>query len=289
MAHRLFRFHTLLFILGFVFIYLPQMTAQSVWILPEEATNIRIEYLKPTFAEYDVSGGKASTIASIYSINFRAKLSDRFFGICELPFMKVTFPQYFSSQDIQQSGIANILIGFEYKTSSSSFIEFGARIPTISEKNSSMIFVGWLGDIERWEAYVPKQTALTLAGNYLQQFESGIVARVRCAPSVWIQGSDQRYTKSDGTAFVIDASGGIGYIHEYFDIGMNFASRSAISPDEIIFNNDQTQFNLGLGAGYRFRSSRIGLYYRAFINDNPHVFKPNEGVFGVNVSYAFND
>jgi hypothetical protein len=261
------------------------MTAQSVWILPEEATNIRIEYLKPSFAEYDVSGGKASTMASIFSLNARAKLSDRFFGKCEIPFMDVTSPRY-NGQSVKESGIANILIGFDYKTSSSSFIEFGARIPTISENNSTMIFVGWLGDIERWEAYVPKQTTLTFAGNYLQQFESGVVARARVAPSAWIQSSDQRYTKANGTAFVLEASAGIGYIHEYFDVGLNFATRSA---DELIFNNDQTQFNFGLGAGYRYRSSRLGLYYRAFINDNHFSSKPNEGVFGVNVSYAFND
>jgi hypothetical protein len=277
---------TLLFICG------QDMFAQSVWILPEESSSIRVEYLKPSFPKEGEFSTLSNSSASIVSIYGRAKLSDNFTAKCELPYMqiKITYPQYFFRPDLEESGIINILAGIEYKTSANSFVELNVRVPTMSEKKNNLIFVGWLGDLERWESYIPKQTTITIAVNLIQQFESGIVAKIRVAPSAWVAGSDLEYKGGKKEAFLVDASGGIGYINKDFDLGLNITSRSAISPDELIFNNDQTQFNLGVGAGFKFQSSRIGIYYRKFIEDNgDRKIQPNDGVLGINLAYNFID
>ncbi|MDP1677966.1 MAG: hypothetical protein Q8L88_14000 [Bacteroidota bacterium] len=268
-----------------------QVFAQSVWILPEESSSIRIEYLKPSFPKEGEFSGLQNSTVSIVSIYGRAKLFDNFFAKCELPYMqvKITYPPYYEFTKIEESGIANILLGFDYKTSSNSFIECNARIPTMPEKKGTMIIVGLLGDLERWEAYIPKQTMLTLAGNFIRQFESGIVTKVRFAPSALFAGSDREYKGGKKTAFIFDASGGIGYIDKNFDLGFNLTSRSAISPDDLVFNNDQTQVNLGVGAGFKFQSGRLGVYYRKFIEDKDRKIQPNDGVLGINLAYNFID
>ena len=39
--------------------------------------------------------------------------------------------------------------------------------------------------------------------------------------------------------------------------------------------------------GFKFQSSRLGIYYRLFIEDNDWKIQPNAGVLGINLSYNF--
>jgi hypothetical protein len=163
---------------------IPTPGSSQTLLLPSDQNYLGIEFLKPDFTE------SANTSFATFSLlgTFRYRIDAGLAAVVQMPLSKWDSESQFSDGE---TAFGNLFLGLQGKDSTSPvFWEVGVWFPTAPEDNQNALLVGFLSDLNRWEAFLSDVISPMIGVGYSKTGVSGTGARLRLAPSIFIPTED---------------------------------------------------------------------------------------------------
>ena len=221
---------------------------QSLWIPRDRGAAVTLEVLHPSIEDVETN-----LLATAWYLSARIPLkgSGTVF-VAEIPFAHYSGDPIFGYPESSTGNmVGNIYAGTEVGPGHPLFGELGLRIP-VPEGNLPALFVGLVSDVSRWEAFLGHRMALEAAANVRTKTDSGITARLRLAPTLWL-GTDTEDTE----AFALYACQ-IGFESRVVRVGGALAGRLLLTQKDYDLG-ERTDNEIELSADFTPWSVRPGI------------------------------
>jgi hypothetical protein len=219
--------------------------AQGIWTQRTDKIQIKVEYLKPSFAN-QYPGSNFSS--NIFALNARIPIGKSVFALVEASTVSESFS--FGGSSSTKSSWGNPLFGIEIgDVTSMIYGELGFRP---SGKKDFTGFSGYYSDFERAEAYVPDLTTYYAAVNVGSTARNGFVYQVRVGPTIWSP-------KNGGDSETIIDYGVKG---GYEENGISLYSALTGRWNTKVKGGKSAFHFLGFDLGYRIQMVRPALFFR---------------------------
>lgn len=244
--------------------FVQKVKAQSIWLPPATASQIRLEALKPVF---DLEGVGFWT--SAWYLSGFARVGPRVALEVELP-----FSMYEEEGVESQSTLGNPYLGVVYgaQDRTGPIVEAGGRLPILSDEraadNIGAVISGWVADVNRMESFAPDMAALRLrAGGYLvNNPQAGMAIRLMAGGQAWIPTSG-----GDGEV-ALDADLGLWNLGPQIAVGAVLSLKTLVTESDLSFS-ERSELQLGLVGSVRWGQVEPGIH--------AHLPLGNEGLIGL--------
>ncbi len=233
------------------------LAGQSIWQGQTEESNFRLEMMRPTFDEADLTTFSSASFASgrWQATSTSALLIEVPFAYGELSALEG------STFDPKAEGtIGNIYVGFEQRAGDAPvFFELGARAPLVDPDEVLACLVGLASDLNRMEAFVPDLVPVNAAVSYRTRFDNGLLLFVKGGPNLWIP------TEGGDVEVFGLTEAHVGYAYDRFGVLAGVAGRALLSED--LNFDERTNFQFGAGAWVEVGRVRPALLLRVPIDE----------------------
>jgi hypothetical protein len=232
-----------------------------------------LQVLKPDFDGPD----NTSFLTSMAVVSLRLPVGPRVHFVAEVPLAHYGEDLPFAG-GLSKNAFGNPYAGLEVRSPANRvFGELGLRLPAAPDNQASA--VGAFTDLDRMDAFIEDIVPVTALLNYRYRGPTGLVARVRAGPSVWIDVGDGR---SESELF-LGYSGQLGYEGPMVSVSGGFSGLMIVTEEDLDVG-ERTLHQIGLaltGGGGRIRpGAQIRLPLDEDLNDLLDV------VFGVSLTVA---
>jgi len=222
---------------------------------------VSLEMLRPS-----LEGVDAKFLSAAFFLSGRMLVADHVAIVGELPYvshkstqMGTDFNGFEILQEFSSTTIGDPYVGLETRAESSPiFAELGARIPLASEDEVEAVLTGFVADVVRQDAFLPKVVSINAAFNLREVTPSKIAYRLRLSPVLAIPSKDATF--EDPEVFAV-YSFQIGYHGPLARVGGGMSGR-ALMTDNGGNLGDRTLNQLELHADFLSGSIRPGLDLR---------------------------
>ncbi len=240
---------------------LPTVTqAQTLWISPSQEATVSLETVKPFFKSEFVAD--PSFFSSAINFNVRLPVNDYAIVALEIPF------SYFNEKDSNLDNtlsIGNPYLGVEAHSSNDLFFgEVGVRFPLVGDESNGVVS-GLLGDLGRFDAYLPDRWCFAGFGNlqYRAEHGSGLLLRLRFGPVLSVYSGDLDI--DDKTELFLAYGGQIWYTRDRITGAIGLFARSWVSESDV---ENPTVEHMGLSLTVDAGVVRPGVQVRIPLDEN---------------------
>lgn len=237
--------------LGFMLAQAAPTGAQTIW---HDHTRPQSVWLELNHVEFEGEG--SGFLTSSNAIGGRYGLGDATALTVEVPFGYADL----DAPNESEFGIGSPYLGIEYGPSESFLLEAGLRLPWSANNNGAA--AGLFGEFaDRSAAYFDEVLTVHLIPNFITTGETGLRARLRGGPVVWIP------TSGGSPQVILDYGGTIGFENGGFGGDLGITGWMLVSQGGLDFA-DRTVFQAGaqlfrrLGGG-----GRLGVLLRIPLDD----------------------
>lgn len=143
--------------------------AQDLWPEPRREPTVDFEWVRPR-----VDGADLTALAGFWRLTAAIPVDDKARVVVVLPYTVAESDAAFAQGET--SAIGNIYLGAEIGSPGSPLTgHLGAYLPTAAEAGGDPAVLGFLGDFDRLEAYLPNSLAMRGGLQYRQRDPGGIV------------------------------------------------------------------------------------------------------------------
>lgn len=163
------------------------VSAQSDWLRSGNEGWVGLEFSHP-----NLEGGGISALSSGIFLSLDYPINDRLMFRGELP---VAYGDVDGPFGGSATEFGNPYLGVAYAPVGSSFsVEGGVRLPVLGDDSDiNATLVGYLSDLDRWEAFIDEVTTVVLIGRYQGVTESGLHTRVRLGTNMLTEDGEQAW------------------------------------------------------------------------------------------------
>ncbi len=263
-------------VLGMVLALLPvSAAAQTIWLGPDQANNVTLEWLRPEFEDAE----DLSFMTSGFFLSARFGINDQFRLVGDVPF------GYFGTDidDVDSEiGIGNPYLGVEVgNLKSPVWGELGLRIPLTDVDNLGSSF-GFFSDYDRCEAFMPDAVSAMGFANYLYRHDSGFSMRLRGGPLFLISTDSDEYEDDMEMYAMYSLQGWYDTARLRFGTGI---TGRMIATEKDLDLGERTIHQLGLALAGKFRGVEPGLHFRLPLDED--LSDVTNYTFGLTVTVPF--
>jgi len=267
-----------IFILLVAFVVPAAGLAQTELMRTNEGSSVTAEVLIPSFKN---EFGYTFTGMTIL-LSGKVTISDMFSIHAEVPYVqsKMEYSSPFGSTSTSKGSIGNTYLGLGIGPSNGVLSgDFGFRLNTLSEDNSSAVFSGIFGDMPNVERYLPETMAIQAGVNFQPQILNNFSLLARFAPSLWIE------KNGDGDNMWFSHYGlGAAYQIDVVRVGAGVNGLWQMSEEGFLFGNKDAVHHFQAEVNARFGMIRPGVMFRVPLDKELDMTK---STIGLNVSVLF--
>lgn len=248
--------------------------AQPIWLAqsPTDGNSLAVEFIKPNFEGED----NLTFLTSVWFFSGRFAIGESITLVGELPLV-------YAKPDVDgadsETIIGNPYGGIEVRRAGSNFFgELGVRLPVTPDDKFLAPLIGFYGDVDRLEAFIPDLFGIIGRVNYQSISPSNIIVRLRVGPTI-LTNSDDFF--EDDTEVLVDYNAQVGYSGQSIIIVGGFTGRYIATQDEGDFG-EKTIHQLGASAGLKGGTVSPGVHFRLPLDED--LTELLDFVFGLNLT-----
>ncbi|MFQ5675302.1 MAG: hypothetical protein ACE5G1_05340 [bacterium] len=249
----------LLAIVAVILVFSAPLFAQPIWLAQNEGSFLGFEALKPTFDNDD----NLTFATSAMFVSGRFFIGDAIALTGELPIAHAGVDNGGS-----ETMFGNPYIGLELRKADGSFaIELGARLPLAADDKLAAATIGFFGDFDRLEAFLPDIVTFVGRLNFQTVNRSNIILRLRGGPTLMANADNtlSNLFEGDNSELFIDYSAQVG-IQGTLSILGGITGRYLATEDGSFADNSVHQ--LGASAVLDLGTLNPGIQLRVPIDDD---------------------